>query len=436
MKAVSDIVACVVDHGRFVHVGRTLGQQYAKVYYTSPNERDCPLLREAIVGDGFPEMERVKSLWQVKDKCDLFVFPDIGFEAEQRDLRSQGLAVWGPGDAGLLESDKGLFLKELAKTSLLVAKHTVIRGLTKLSSYLMDHEDVYIKISNYRGDFETLHWTNFEDMEGELDSYAVRFGPFKEMILFYVFDAIDTPIEDGIDTWRVAGQWPSVVLHAMEEKDKALVGTMQNLSEIPAEVRIVNEAFGSVLDKFTGNGAMKFSTEVRITRGGDSYFTDPTCRFGSPPSQGECLIIKNLGEVIARGAIEDKCVDPEFDDSFLVQANVTLCGDRTEWRTFRLSDEIDSALKGGFCCQVNGRLALTPITEYHSTEVGYLCATSDTLKGAIEKLRDLKDKLPDGLKCDFNSLAAILREIAEAEDTGMEFTNQAVPEPASILEEK
>lgn len=436
MKDVKDLVACVVDHGRFVHVARTLGQQYGKVYYTSPEERDCPLLREAVVGDGFDEIERVGSLWAVKDKIDLAVFCDIGFEAEQRELHAQDIPVWGPGGAAALESDKGLFLKLLAETNLPVAKHVVIRGLTKLASHLTDVEDVYIKISKFRGDFETMHWTNWEEMEGTLDGLAVRFGPFKELIQFYVFDSIETEIEDGIDSYRVGGQWPKRVLHGMEKKDKSFIGTMQDFADLPEEVRRVNEAFGPILDRLTSDGALKFSTEVRITKDGESFFIDPTVRFGSPPSQGEMLLIKNWGEIIARGAIEGVCVEPETEDEFVVQARVDLGENRTDWSSFRLEPEIDDALKGGFCCKVNGRLALPPITEYETSEVGYLCATGKTLKAAIENLRDLKDKLPDGLQCEFASLADLLREIGEAESSGMEFSDQPLPEPAEVVESK
>src|ERR1017187_181467 len=335
MKPLSDIVACVCDHGRFVHVARTLGKTLGTVYYTSPEERDCPVIRDACVGDGFDEITRVKSLWRVKEKCDLFVFLDIGFEDEQAELRDQGFPIWGPGGAGALESNKGLFLKTLAETDLPVPPHIVIKGLTNLSLHLHDVEDVYIKVSKFRGDWETLHWTNWDEMEGTLDSYAVLFGSLKEEITFYVFEKIDTEIEDGVDAYLVGGRWPETVLHGTEIKDKAYIGTMQKFSDLPEEVRKVNETFRPILDKASNGQPMKFSTEIRITKDGESFFTDPTCRFGSPPSQGECVLIKNLAEIIARGAIENVCVEPETEDEFVVQVNVSLDGDRTEWNSFK-----------------------------------------------------------------------------------------------------
>lgn len=432
MKNLKDIIALVVDHGRFVHVARTLGRAYGKVYYTTPSERDCPLLREACVGDGFDEITRVRSMWEVAGEIDLAVFPDIGFEAEQKELLSRGIPVWGCGDAGLLESNKGLFLRELAKTSLPVPEYQVIKGLTNLRLHLADEEDKYIKISRYRGDWETLHWTSMDEMEGVLDSYAVRFGCLKEQVIFYVFDPIETEIEDGIDAYRVGGKWPETILHGMECKDKAYIGTMQKLADMPEEVRCVNEEFGPVLDRMNPGGAMKFSTEVRITKERESKFIDPTCRFGSPPSQGECALILNLPKIIYRGALGE-LVEPETEDQFVVQAFLTLDQDRDEWRSLTLDDELDDAIKGGFCCRVDGKLCLTPITEYHSCEVGYLVATGENLTKAIENLRALKDKLPCCLKCEFNSLAELLTEIHEAEASGMAFTNTIVPEPETIV---
>ena len=354
MKKLEDIVACVCDHGRFVHVARTLGETYGRVYYTTPEERDCPLIREAKIGSGFQEIERVKDLWEVKDEVDLVCFPDIGFECMQRELRYQGIPVWGPGHASFLESNKQVFLDELAKTGLPVAPHQVIVGLTNLKLHLMKVEDVYIKIDFYRGDWETMHWTNWDEMEGELDAYAVRFGPLKESIRFYVFDAIETEIEDGVDAYRVGGQWPQTVLHGMECKDKSYIGTMVKLADMPEEVTCVNEAIGPILDRLTDDGAMKFSTEVRITEDRESFFIDPTCRFGSPPSQGECCLIKNLPEIIARGAIEGVCVEPETEDQFVVQAFLSLDGERDDWKVISLDDEVSDAVKGGFCCQEDG----------------------------------------------------------------------------------
>ena len=56
------------------------------------------------------------------------------------------------------------------------------------------------------------------------------------------------------------------------------------------------------------------------------------------------------------------------------------------------------------------------------------------MEEAIESLREKKELLPEGCKCEFQSLADLLGEIKKAEDSGMKFTDGEIPEPASIIE--
>lgn len=429
---VSDTTVCVVDHGRFLHVARRLGRDFKKVYYYTPTERDCPLIREACIGIGFPEIERVKSIPAAKAKgCNLFVFPDIGFEDEQRELEFQKYPVWGCRAAGLLESNRGMFLEVLNGTNLPAPVYEEIVGLTNLRLFLQDSEDKYIKIDKFRGDWETLHWTTMREMEGTLDSYAVRFGPLKESITFYVFDAIDTKIEDGVDAYCIDGQWPGLVLKGMEQKDKAYLGTIQKFADVPKEVRTINEVFGPILGEYGYRGF--FSTEVRITEEGQGFFIDPTCRCGSPPSQAQAEIFGNYSEIILKGA-QGELIEPEPTAQFAVQAALAIDGDRSDWNVVEFPSELDQWVKCGFCLLDDGRTCFPPITEYNTSELGYLCATGNTIQEAIDSLAEKRDMLPDGVRCEFNSLADLLKEVQAAEKSGMEFTRQEVPEPASVIE--
>ena len=431
----SEATCCVVDHGRFMHVARRLGRDFAKVYYYTPTERDCPMIRDSCLGIGYPEIERVKSLYKAKNNCNLFVFPDIGFEDEQRELVTQGYMVWGCHRAGLLESGKGRFLDALRTTSLPMPVYEEVVGLTNLRLYLADLEDKYIKIDRFRGDWETMHWTNAGDMDSTLDFYAVRFGPLKDSITFYVFDAIDTEIEDGVDAYCIDGQWPSLVLKGMEHKDKAYLGTMQKFEDVPKEVRVVNEAFGPILAETGMRGF--FSTEVRVTKDGQSYFIDPTCRCGSPPSQVQEELFGNYSEIVWRGA-QGEMVDPEPTAKFGVQAALCLAGDRLDWNVVSFPPELDQWVKCNFCFLDEGRTCFPKMPEYSTSEagyIGYLCATGDTIKEAIDTLRDYKAMLPDGVKCEFNSLAELLAEVQSAEEAGMEFSSTPIPEPAEVLEQ-
>ena len=269
----SKSIVCM-DSGLFPHIAQCLATQFGKVYYHAPSQHVFSHLADAVVGDGFENIERVEEPYSLIGKVDCWCFTDIGQGDFQSYLSSIGESVWGHHGADVLERRKGLFLKELEAVGLPVAPHTVVKGMDNLRAFLRDREDVYIKISNYRGDFETAHWRNWTLDAGLLDCAAHRLGPFQNLITFYVFEALDTTIEDGVDTWWVGGEWPKRVLHAVEKKDKSLIGGLQNLSDVAEPVRRVNELFGPVLDRYGTQGP--FSTEVRLVDG-EPYFIDATC---------------------------------------------------------------------------------------------------------------------------------------------------------------
>jgi hypothetical protein len=272
MKALSDVVFCVVDTGQFVSIAQKLAEQAAGCFYWSPFEEAFPTIRRGCIGDGLKNVKRVRSLWDVKGQVDCFVFPDNAFPGEQRELRTQGFQVWGAGSCGDLEWNRGKFFEALKVLDMACPTHTVITGVTNLRLFLSDKTDKYLKISRWRGDFETTHWKSESESSSKLDNLSVELGPLKEHVKFYVIDPINTEIEDGIDTYCVDGKYPSLVLHGMEHKDMSYIGRMTEWSLLPKEVRSVSEDFAPMLTRYRG----PISTEVRID-GDKSYFIDPTC---------------------------------------------------------------------------------------------------------------------------------------------------------------
>lgn len=430
MKPISEVTACVVDHGLFPHIAQCLAEQCAHVYYAGPSERVMPRLADAIVGDGFSNITRVDSLWEVKRKTDVFVFPDIGFGGEQQELIDQGYPVWGHHGADELEYDKGLFLMTLKGLGMAVPPHVVIRGLAALRDHLWEQEDKYVKVSRYRGDWETFHWRNRVLDFLALYAAAVRLGSAADDIAFYVFDAIDTPIEDGIDTWCIDGAWPKKILHAMERKDKSLIGAIQNMADVAPDVRGVNEAFSETLRSYGYRGP--FSTEVRLAAF-QTFFIDPTCRFGSPPSQLQTVLLKNLPEIIYRGALGE-VVEPDAPDPIGAQVLITSDREKDEWLPFEMPAELRPYVKASFACEIEGifTIAPNPLENW----AGWLVATGDSIESVIDTLKERKAMLPDGFDCDLTSLCDLLRELEEANKSGITVTDQPIPEPATVIEDK
>ena len=428
MKEVSEVHFRIVDHGLFLPIARRLAREAGRVSYWTPADVAFPTVKDSI-GDGFPDIERVSSMWQDKDSVDCFVFPDCGFCDEQQELIEQGCAVWGARKGDILEVSRGTFLDTLAKTELAFPDHEKIEGITALREHLRDKEDKYIKISRFRGDWETFHWRSWQEDELFLDQKAVAFGPFRERIIFYVFDPITTDIEDGCDAWCIDGQFPDTIIHGHECKDQSYIGTFQKLSDLPEEVRCVNETFGPILGRYGYRSF--FSTEVRITKEGESYFIDPTCRAGSPPSQCMTEMIGNYAEIIWHGA-NGQLVEPEPAAKFAVQAVLELKGDESNWLTMAVDDELDRWVKASHCMMLDDHLWLAPDPTSHY--LNWVVGIGDRIEEAIKHLKHNVSLLPEGASCDFSAMAELLKEVEQAEEKNMEFTDQPVPSPEIVLE--
>lgn len=430
MKDVSEIEVTVLDKGLFLPIARRLARDVKRVNYWSPHERAFPTVKEQI-GDGFEDIVRLESEWDREDQTDLWVCPDIGLSGIQTKLLRDGRVVWGARKGDSLEVQRGKFLKVLANdTDLPVPEYKAITGMTKLREHLKDEEDKWIKISKFRGDWETMHWRSWDEDENTLDHYAVKFGPYREKVIFYVFDPIETQNEDGYDGYNIDGEWPSVCVHGMEAKDKAYIGTIQKFEDLPKELSKVNDAFGPILGNYGYRSF--FSTEVRITEDGESYFTDPTCRAGSPPSQVMSELFENYSDIVWQGA-NGNLIDPVPAAKFGIQGLLKLKGDRSGWSGMELPDELDQWIKCGGCVKEGGKLWFPP-DDSNSNDVGWLVAVGDTIEETIETLRTYGDALPDGASCEFSALADLLKQIKDAEAEGMTFTDQEVPEPSIIIE--
>lgn len=428
MSDLSKLSCCVRDSGLFVHIAQCMAEKFGKVYYCGPSEKVMCKLEDSIIGDGFKGITRIDSLWDVEDECDVFVFPDTGFAAEQKKLVREGRPVFGHHGADELEWNKGLFLETLEELGMAVPPHEVIEGLDKLRDYLKDKEDLYIKISKYRGDWETFHWRNWTLDRAHLDCAAYRLGPVANLITFYVFDKIDSKVEDGIDTICIDGNWPNRVLHAMECKDKSLLGAMQDMADISEEIRGVNETFGPKLAEYGYRGP--FSTEVRLAD--EVYFIDPTCRFGSPPSQLQTKLITNLPEMVYAAA-NGQIVEPESEHDFGAQVLITTDREKEEWCSFDMPTELKDWVRAAFSCNVDGVFTIAP--NILENWAGWLIATGDTIEEVIDTLKERKELLPAGFDVDLSSLCELLKELEDAKDEGVEITDQKAPEPATVIED-
>lgn len=428
MKPLSESVVCVIDHGLFHHVARRLARDCKKVYFWTPWERSFPVIREGNIGSGFQDVKRIEDFWPIKSEVDFWVFPDVGFAGLQEELKSQGFAVWGAGEGDKIETLRGKFLTKIEEVGLQIPPHTVIVGMDELRAHLKDKTDKWIKVSKWRGDWETMHWRDWDQDEQALSFKENQIGPVSEDLTFYVFDPIETEIEDGSDAYFCGGKFPDRVIHGMEAKDKAYLGTFCDFKDLPSPVLETNDKIASVLAAVDYNGF--FSTEVRIKTPEDFYFTDPTCRCGSPPSQVMTEMLENFSEIVQAGA-HGGCLEPVEAAEFGMQLMVKIKRNPAQWGTVKIPGEIDQWFKPAPCMVTNdGVMAFPPDEE---NVAGWLVAIGDTIEETLETLKGYIELLPDGLETDIAPMATLFDEVKEAENQDMEFTAHPVPEPEIVL---
>ena len=429
MKDTSQVCACVVDTGLFLNFARRMVPDCKRVIYCNPEVRQFPSLRQSAIGDGFEGLEQTREFWPYLDEIDLFCFPDVGQRDLQYHLREDcGKAVWGAGNAMNLELKRELFLKVLEDVGLDVPEYHVCEGLDQMREYLGDKEDYYVKISRYRGDMETHHWRNYTQDSGWLDSLAVSMGPLADKMRFLVFPSIKTDLEIGGDTYCVDGEWPSLMLNGVEGKDKSYFAAVTRRGEMPEQIRAVMEAFSPLLrhDFYR----QQWSCEVRV-KGDQFFFIDATTRGGMPSSSSQYLLWKNFPETVWAGA-NGELVDPEPSAKFAIETMITAKREEGTWERVVIPDDLEGVTLFNTCCMVDGAYCFPP-SEFGSNDLGWLVSIGDTPEEVLQAQKDAADLLPDGLSADVESLASVIKEIEVAKEEGIPFTEQELPEPATVL---
>lgn len=429
MKELSEITACVIGHGLDIPIAQRLSRDVKRVLYFSEWAEGFSKIEKSVVGDGIPGIERVMDIWPVKDAVDLWVFPDLSYGGLQQELESQGYPVWGARSGEKLELNREYFLRTLRELGLDVPPVTVCVGITKLREHLRDRENVYVKISLFRGSMETTHFRNWKLDEGLIDLWAVKFGGVRQKVRFLVCDAIDGAREPGCDTYNIDGQWPETVLHGVEYKDKAYFSAVTPFLEMPEQLRGVMARFEDVLER--ARYRCQWSMEVRV-KDDKAHFIDPTTRLGLPSTASQIEVWENYSEIIWHGA-HGEMVQPIAAAQFSAELVLKCSSLPRSWSTVEVPQELKQWVKLNGHCQVDGVDCFPPGDDDDKC-CGWLVAIGDTPKETLDKLKSYVEQLPDGLSADIAPLAGVFDEIDEGESEGIGFTEKPMPEPAQVIE--
>lgn len=297
------------DSGNYTHLAEYFSRYFGKVLYYVPNSDGAyPLPIRDRIGTGLDGVERVLSLWDYVDpdseeqKRDwVFCFPDVGHGDVQEILRALGFAVFGSLGAEILEQDKWIFNQVLKKVGLPTAPLVKIKGLTKLKKYLEDKTDKYIKVSFYRGIFETYHFVDYSDSQPWFDDVETRLGSDKEEQEFLVQDSIPSKLEIGRDGFNLDGECPLPCVVGLELKDTGYFGAF--VGELPPIFQYVEDKLKPIFKKYGYQGV--YATEYRITDEkfmdefkGKPYYIDLTARCPSPPGEALPEAYKNFARIV------------------------------------------------------------------------------------------------------------------------------------------
>lgn len=301
--------ALVYDSFLFPYIAAKLADGFDRVLYYVPMEDAFRASKKMLWGSGLPGVERVHDFFSHLDESDVVVFPDIGAGDLQAWLRSKGHAVWGSAQAEALELDRTRMKRLMHANGMAIHPTWLITGMDDLRTHLedADNDDQYVKVSEWRGDFETHHHINWWLSEPWFKRVDHSLGPMRERIELVVESSIDG-VEVGYDGFTIDGQFPQTAMIGYEQKDTGYIGRVCTPTTIPRVIQEVNDDLGPALTQLECRSF--FSTELRVTERGEGFLIDPTLRAPSPPVEAMLELFTNWSDVIAAGA-NGQVVEPE-----------------------------------------------------------------------------------------------------------------------------
>jgi len=371
----------------WVSMAERLAKDFGKVFYYSPWESAFPQLKYNLIGEGLDNVERVDDFDSYINDADIIVFPDVLLSGKQSYLADSGKKVWGSRGGDLMELDRIWMMNYLEKLGLPVIPYEVITGMDNLRKYLKSHKDIWIKVSTYRGSFETFKSVNYKYIELQLDEIERELGVWKNEQEFICEK--DTPdcVEIGYDGWCVDGKYPTKVPLGLEIKDLGYVCKMKSYNELPPQLLEFNEKISPYMKKWGYKN--HFSTECRIDKKGIGYTTDITSRSPSPPGELMQEMFTNYSDIIWEGA-HGNCIDPIPKAKYGVEVIIKCNWAEKNTLPIQFPEKFKDNIKLKSYMKLDGTYYVIP-HEIGLAEIGAVVATGNTLEEACDKVEEVAD---------------------------------------------
>ena len=384
-----DKVCCVVDSGLFVELAVTLAKSFKKVYYFADWVSGFPKSNSILVGKGIPGVERIESIWPHLEEIQLFVFPDVYSGRLQVQLEMMGKRVWGSRLGEDLELERVKSKEHMKRIGIDIGAYKSIRGIDALRDYLKKNKDQWVKISKWRGDFETFHSKDYTNIEPRLDALEHTLGARKKTTEFVVEEAINDAIEIGYDGYTVDGKFPKGGTFGVEIKDKGFVMKKASWDEMPKAVTETNDKLSKTLASYRYRGF--FSSEIRLTPQGKAYMIDPCARMGSPPGELFQIMFKNLPDILWNGA-EGKLVEPEMAAPWGAELLLHSPWADKNWQAVQFPPKYRDNLKFRNLTIMDGKYYIVP-HEQGLPEIGAVVALGQTMNEAIDNCKKIASEV-------------------------------------------
>lgn len=421
----------VIDHGLYTAFAERLGRMFEVFYFAPYADRSFPKPGPAMVGSGLKGVERVEDIWRILPEVDLVVFPDVGFYQLACYLRDCGYKVWSAGQGEKLEVQRWRAKETMKALGLPVGKSSLVTGMSDLRKYLADNEDVYVKISGFRGLAETFHSKTLGIAEPRLAELEDALGGLASVFSFVVEHKIDAVVEAGYDGFCIDGEFPSTCLAGVEVKDRGYLGCVRDYSKLADPVKEINERLAPFLKE--AEYRQFFSTEVRVTDNGTPYLIDLTTRCPAPPSSLYWEMIENVGDIVEGGANGD-IVEPEWNSKYGAIAIIKSPFAEERWTPVSVDPKVEQWIKWRNACNIEGQTYIIPTEGVRMTEIGDCIGIGDTIEEAIENCKKHAEEVEGfDIKIHVEALPEALKEIENGEKNGITFTDDKLPSLTELM---
>ena len=396
--------ATVIDSGLWVELACRLARDGVDTNYYSSWESAFVSVRDPSPGfgledegvkridDPFAEHVNARGLPVLEDA--IYLFPWLNQEYIAEEATRRELKVFGAVNlsATRLERDRELMRKILLGVRPMqpLAFSMEIKGLSELGDFIDDvdgESERYIKLSNFRGDFETYHHTDRQNTKMKMAEWRKRFGPYSDRLTFYLEEPIEAEVEVGVDTFFAGGRFLAPGVIGYEVKDKLYVGRVTDI--LPPMIHDATFALSDYLKSV--EYANWLTNEMRITKDGTAYLTDITTRCPIPPGAAMLEAIDNLSEIIENGA-NGSPTEIQWNSQYLCEVIVSSPVLKEDWLEVRFDPDMRQWIKMRNFSKVDGRYWIAPHPT-GMTEMISCVGLGDTLLDAKDQARHMAEEV-------------------------------------------